>query len=24
VIMVITAIQIKVSKRFVYYEGGDR
>jgi multiple sugar transport system permease protein len=24
VIMVITVIQIKVSKRFVYYEGGDR
>ncbi len=24
VIMIITAIQIKVSKRFVYYEGGDR
>jgi multiple sugar transport system permease protein len=24
VIMVITAIQIRVSRRFVYYEGGDR
>jgi len=24
VIMVITVVQIKVSKRFVYYEGGDR
>jgi multiple sugar transport system permease protein len=24
VIMIITAIQIRVSKRFVYYEGGDR
>jgi multiple sugar transport system permease protein len=24
IIMVITAIQVKVSKRFVYYEGGDR
>ncbi|MCT2584337.1 carbohydrate ABC transporter permease [Actinophytocola gossypii] len=24
IIMIITAIQVKVSKRFVYYEGGDR